>query len=61
MSTLKQVINSLLKPRANEHGEDKSLIIAVAVIIVFGLIMLSSASSIMAYAKFNNSYHYFTR
>jgi len=61
MSTLKQVINSLLKPRANEHGEDKSLIIAVAVIIVFGLIMLSSASSIMAYAKFNNSYYYFTR
>ena len=59
MSTLKQTINNLFKPLPSEHEGDKKLIIAVGVIIVFGLIMLSSASSVKAYMQFNNSYYYF--
>ncbi|MFA4940976.1 MAG: putative lipid II flippase FtsW [Patescibacteria group bacterium] len=59
MATLKQKINNLFKPLASEHEGDKKLIIAVGVIIVFGLIMLSSASSVKAYTQFNNSYYYF--
>jgi len=60
MSTLKQTINNLFKPSASEHEGDKKLIITVGVIIIFGLIMLSSASSVKAYMQFNNSYHYFS-
>lgn len=60
MSSLKQFVNNLLRPRVNEHEPDKNLIITVGIIIVFGLIMLASASSVVAYAKFNNSYYYFT-
>jgi len=59
MPTLKQAINNLLKPRVNEHEADRSLVIIVGIIIVFGLIILSSASSVVAYAKFGNSYYYF--
>lgn len=41
------------------HQPDWLLIIAAGVIIVYGLIMLSSASSVVAYDKFHDSYHYF--
>lgn len=60
MATLKQAINKLLEPRSSQHEGDKNLIIAVGIIIIFGLIMLSSASSVVAYTKFGNSYYYFT-
>ncbi|MFA5187929.1 MAG: putative lipid II flippase FtsW [Patescibacteria group bacterium] len=40
------------------HRADYRFIITLAVIIIFGLIMLSSASVSLAYEKFNNSYHY---
>lgn len=58
MTTLKQAVNNFIKPRPNEHEEDKSLIIIVGIIIVFGLIMLSSASAVVAYAKYADSYYY---
>lgn len=60
MATLKQAINKLLEPRIGEHEGDKNLVVAVGIIIIFGLIMLSSATSAVAYAKFGNSYYYFT-
>ncbi|MDD5032457.1 MAG: putative lipid II flippase FtsW [Patescibacteria group bacterium] len=59
MATLKQAINKLLEPKGGEHESDKNLVVAVGVIVVFGLIMLSSATSAVAYAKFGNSYYYF--
>ncbi|MFH1426806.1 MAG: putative lipid II flippase FtsW [Candidatus Kerfeldbacteria bacterium] len=47
---------SLLK---NSLGEpDMTLIILLGVIILFGLIMLSSASSVLSYQAFGDSYHY---
>lgn len=43
------------------HEPDKSLIMAMSVLIVFGLAMLFSASSVVSYANFGNTYHYFLR
>jgi len=59
MANLKQIINNFIKPRTNEHEPDKSILITVGIILVFGLIMLSSASAVTAYAKFGDSYYYF--
>ncbi|GAG18104.1 unnamed protein product, partial [marine sediment metagenome] len=59
MFTLKQVVNNILKSRASGHEADRSLIITIGIIIVFGLIMLSLASSVIAYTKFGDSYYYF--
>lgn len=61
MPTLKQSVNKLLEHRVNEHGPDRSLIITVGIIIVFGLIMLSSATAVKAYLDHGSSYFYFKR
>jgi len=44
---------------SNEHEPDKSLITAVSVLIISGLVLLFSASSVVSYARFGNTYHYF--
>jgi len=54
-----KTIKKVLTPRKGEHEPDKSLLISLGVILVFGLVMLSSASSVVSYAKFGNSYNYF--
>lgn len=43
-----------------KHKPDAVLIIIIAVLIVFGLIMLSSASSVIAYSQYGSSYYFFT-
>lgn len=43
------------------HEPDKSIIMAMSVLIIFGLVMLFSASSVVSYANFGNTYHYFLR
>ncbi len=58
MPSLKQTINKLLSPRANEHEPDKNLIFIVGIIVVFGLIMLTSATNAIAYAKHQDSYYF---
>ena len=58
MATLKQTINKLLSPRTNEHEQDKTIVITVGIIIVFGLIMLSSATSAVAYYEHQDSYYF---
>jgi cell division protein FtsW len=45
----------------NEHEADKSLLAALAVLLLFGLVMLFSASSVVSYTRFGNTYHYFLR
>ena len=59
MTAIRQLFNKLLKGRANEHEPDKGLIITVGLIIIFGLIMLSSATSAYAYIKHADSYYFF--
>ena len=39
------------------HRPDLRFIIALAVIVIFGLIMLSSASAPISYEKFDDSYY----
>lgn len=41
------------------HSFDKGLLIAVIGVVLFGLLSLSSASSIVAYEKFGDPYYYF--
>lgn len=59
MSTLKQAINNFLKPKQGEVEADRGLIFSIGIIIIFGLVMLSSASSVIAYAEKGDSYYYF--
>lgn len=51
----------IFAPRSGEHEADKSLLSAVFVLLVFGLVMLFSASWIVSYSRFGNTYHYFVR
>jgi cell division protein FtsW len=46
---------------AGAHEADKSLLAALGVLLIFGLVMLFSASSVVSYARFGNTYHYFLR
>ncbi len=55
-----RLAKKLFSPRRGEHEPDKSLIMAMFFLIVFGLVMLFSASSVVSYARFGNTYHYFT-
>jgi len=50
---------SKLEKKPGYHNPDGSLIVAIFLIILFGLIGLSSASSIMAYDKFGDAYYFF--
>lgn len=54
-----KTIKKIFAPKKGEHEPDKSLIVSLGIILVFGLVMLSSASSVVSYAKFGNSYNYF--
>jgi len=56
------MFRSLLHEHANYHHPDYFVIGIVIAIVVFGLIMLSSASSAISYVRFNeNMYHFFNR
>ncbi len=54
-----RVSQKLFGVSRGEHEPDKSLIVSSLVLIVFGLVMLFSASSVVSYAKFGNTYSYF--
>ncbi len=56
-----KTIKNIFTPKKGEHEPDKKLIISLGIVLVFGLVMLSSASSVVSYAKFGNSYNYFLR
>jgi cell division protein FtsW len=54
-----QKIQKLFAPLKGEHLPDQKLIVALVAILLFGLVMLSSASSVVSYMKNQNSYYYF--
>ncbi len=56
---LKDLLVSPFAHAAQQHQPDFLLIAALGLIIVFGLMMLSSASSVEAYQKFGDSYYFF--
>lgn len=43
------------------HEPDKSLLAALGVLIIFGLVMLFSASSVVSFDRYGNTYHYLVR
>lgn len=61
MPSLKQSLHKLISPRSSEHAPDKNLIITVGVIVIFGLVMLSSATAAVAYYEHGDSYYFFKR
>ncbi|MEI8361050.1 MAG: putative lipid II flippase FtsW [bacterium] len=58
MSYLRNTINRLLITKDNKREADLNLIITVSVVILFGLIMLSSASGALAYSRFGDAYYF---
>ena len=58
MSSLIGWLNKLINYKG-EHESDRPLIFIVGAIIVFGMIMLSSASSVIAYSAHQDSYYFF--
>jgi cell division protein FtsW len=58
MSSVINWLNKLISYRG-EHESDKPLIFIVGAIIVFGLVMLSSASSVISYNTYHDSYYLF--
>jgi len=58
---LKKWSKKIFATRPSEHEPDKSLIWSMFFLIIFGLVMLFSASSVVSYARFANTYHYFSR
>ncbi|MFH0956184.1 MAG: putative lipid II flippase FtsW [Candidatus Falkowbacteria bacterium] len=58
MSSFIKLFNKLINYRG-EHESDRPLIFIVGAIIIFGLIMLSLASSVIAYSAHQDSYYFF--
>lgn len=58
MPTLKQGINKIFNDDQSIHAPDHGLIFITFGIIIFGLISLSSASSVVGYDKFGDAYYY---
>ncbi|MFA6454363.1 MAG: putative lipid II flippase FtsW [Patescibacteria group bacterium] len=58
MNSLISLLNKLINYKG-EHESDRPLVFIVGAIVIFGLIMLSSASSVMAYSAHQDSYYFF--
>ena len=58
---LKLNFQGLIRQRANYHQPDYIVMGVVAIIVVFGLIMLSSVSSAISFARYESTYVYFNQ
>jgi len=58
MIKIKKFINNFYGSFSGENKSDKGLLLVVATIIIFGLIMLSSASAVVAYNIYGDSYYF---
>lgn len=52
---------NMFAARSSEHEADRSILVALAILIIFGLALLFSASWVVSYAKYSNTYHYFLK
>ena len=59
MFFLRRTIKKFFRPKANEHEPDRVLLFTMGILLLIGLIMLSSASSVVSYTKFGSTYYYF--
>jgi cell division protein FtsW len=60
MKSIKK-LRSIIAPRKGEREPDKLFMINIGIILIFGLVMLSSASAVISYTQYGNSYHFFLR
>lgn len=58
MEKFKEIFLKLIQTKNNRREPDWNLLLTVAVIIVFGMVMLSSASGAMAYSRFGDAYYF---
>lgn len=56
---IKSIIGKIFRSRPLEHDPDYALIAVVGIILIFGLIMLSSATSAISYATKQQDVYYF--
>ncbi|MFA7087746.1 MAG: putative lipid II flippase FtsW [Patescibacteria group bacterium] len=54
-------VKKVIPEKDSAHEPDKSLLTALAILLIFGLVMLFSASSVVSYARYGNTYHYLLR
>lgn len=59
MPSLKQSLTKLLAGATRQHEPDKTMMVAIGIVVVFGLVMLSSASSAIAYVTKGQDIYYF--
>lgn len=59
MSQIKNKINKLFRINSRQHQPDYVMLGTAAVILIFGLIMLSSATSVYSYNKYGDNYYLF--
>ena len=59
LNRIKSIFGNLIHERGNYHQPDYVVILLIFAVVIFGMVMLSSASSAIAYARFQSSYHYF--
>jgi cell division protein FtsW len=59
MSSIKKKVLSIFQPRRGMHAPDFLLLSVIFLLLLMGLIFLSSASSVIAYTKFGDAYHFF--
>ena len=61
MATLKEIFSNIFLSSKKAHEGDKPLIAVTGIIVTFGLIMLSSASLVVSYTKYGDSYYFLKR
>ncbi|MEA3450209.1 MAG: putative lipid II flippase FtsW [Patescibacteria group bacterium] len=59
MANVKKKVLSIFQERKGMHAPDFLLLITIFLLLIFGLIFLSSASSVFSYVKFGDAYHFF--
>lgn len=55
----KNIFKNIFKTHDNGHEPNYSIMILSSILVIFGLLMLISASSVYSYKKFDNSYYMF--
>ncbi len=58
MKKVKKLIKRFNKGSRGEHSPDKPLVYSFVLLLVFGLVMLSSASAVLAYIRYDNTYFF---
>lgn len=56
---IKRFFSELFETRSHSHEPNYSIIVLTGILVVFGLLMLMSASSVFSYKKFGGSYYMF--